>query len=132
MDCVFCEIVAGNIPCYKVYEDDNYLSFLDIRPLNLGHLLVIPKKHYRWVWDDENIWEYYKVVWKIANAMKKSLDTDYVVSLVFWEEVNHAHVWLVPRFSNDGHGASIDTSNVKDILEEKMKEIAEKISINIS
>jgi len=131
MDCIFCKIVDGEIPCYKVYEDDNYLSFLDIRPLNLWHLLVIPKKHYRRVWDTENIWEYYKVVWKLANAMKKTLNTDYIVSTVFGEEVPHAHVWLVPRFENDGHGWAIDLSNIKDISEIEMKKIAENIAKNI-
>lgn len=128
MDCIFCKIVAWEIPCYKVYEDDNYLSFLDIRPLNPGHLLVIPKKHYRRVWDTENIGNYYEVVGKIANAMKKALDTDYIVSTVFWEEVPHAHVWLVPRFEDDGHGWAVDLSNIKDISENDMKEIADKIA----
>ena len=54
-DCIFCKIVAGEIPCRKVYEDDNFLAFFDVRPLNLGHTLVIPKKHCRWVWDVDNI-----------------------------------------------------------------------------
>ncbi len=45
-DCIFCKIVAGEIPCTKVYEDDVTLSFMDIRPLNKGHLLVVPKEHY--------------------------------------------------------------------------------------
>ncbi len=132
MDCIFCKIVAWEIPCYKVYEDDKYLAFLDIRPLNLGHLLVIPKKHYRRVWDVDNIWEYYEVVGKIANAMKKALNIDYIVSTVFGEEVPHAHVWLVPRFKNDGHGWAIDLSNVKDISDTEMKDIAEKIAKNLN
>lgn len=127
MDCIFCKIVAGEIPSYKIYEDENFLVFLDIRPLNPGHTLVIPKKHYRWVWDAENIGEYFEVVKKIANAVKKAMNTNYVVSLVFGEEVPHAHVWLVPRFADDGHGGAIDLSNVKKVGEEKMKRIAELI-----
>lgn len=125
--CIFCKIIAGKIPSYKVYEDENFFAFLDIRPLNSGHTLVIPKKHYRWVWDVENIGEYFKVIKRIANAIKKALNTDYVVSLVFGEEVPHAHVWLVPRFENDGHGGAIDLKNIKTIDEEEMKNIAEKI-----
>ncbi|MCD6476702.1 MAG: HIT domain-containing protein, partial [Candidatus Aenigmarchaeota archaeon] len=45
MDCIFCKIIKGEIPCYKIYEDDNVISFLDINPVTKGHLLVIPKKH---------------------------------------------------------------------------------------
>ena len=53
-DCVFCRIVRGELPCYKVYEDNDFLSFLDIRPLSRGNCLVIPKKHVKWVYDVEN------------------------------------------------------------------------------
>ena len=131
MDCIFCKIVSGKIPCYKVYEDENFLAFLDIRPLNLGHTLVIPKKHFRWVWDVTNIGEYYTVVGKIAQAMKKALHTDLIVSLVVGEEVAHAHVWLVPRFSNDGHGGAIKLENIKQYSEREMQDVANKIKNEI-
>lgn len=51
IDCPFCKIVGGEIPSAKVYEDDEHLAFLDIRPQSPGHTLIIPKKHQRWVWD---------------------------------------------------------------------------------
>ena len=127
MDCIFCKIAKGEIPSNKVYEDDNFLSFHDIRPMNKGHVLVIPKEHYRWVWDIPNIGEMYEVVRKIANAQKKAFATDYVVSLVFGEEVPHAHVWLVPRFEGDGHGGSIDMKNVKQLTNEEIQDATEKI-----
>ncbi|MBL7100920.1 MAG: HIT family protein [Nanoarchaeota archaeon] len=126
-DCVFCKIAKNEIPSHKVYEDDEFFAFLDIRPRNPGHTLVIPKKHFRWVWDVPNIDEYYKVVSKIANAIKKAFDTDYVVSLVFGEEAHHAHVWLIPRFDNDGHGGAIKLDNVKKLSDEEMGKAAEKI-----
>ena len=126
-DCIFCKIVKNEIPCYKIYEDKEFLAFLDINPRNPGHTLIIPKKHYRWVWDVPNINSYYKVVGKIANAIKKALKTDFVVSLVIGEEVSHAHVWLVPRFKDDGHDNSINISNIKQIPKEEMEKIAEKI-----
>ena len=127
MDCVFCQIAAGKIPCHKIYEDGDFLAFLDIRPLNPGHTLVIPKKHYRWVWDVPDIGKYYEVAGKIAKAIKRALKTDWVISLVLGEEVPHAHVWLVPRFENDGHGSGIDLKNVKEISEEEMKNAAKSI-----
>jgi len=126
-DCIFCKIVRREIPSYKVYEDENTLAFLDIRPLNPGHTLIIPKKHYRWVWDIESIGEYYDVVKKVALAIKKAQKTDYVISLVFGEEIHHAHTWLVPRLKNDGHGNAIDIKNVKKMSEEEMGKIADEI-----
>ncbi len=131
MKCIFCDIVSKKIPANIVYEDEQFLAFLDIRPLNPGHLLVIPKKHYRWVWDVEDIGKYYETVGKIAQAMKKALGTEQIVSLVFGEEVPHAHVWLVPRYKDDGHGGSINLDNVKDIDAKEMREIAERIKKKI-
>ncbi len=126
-DCIFCKIAKGEVPSHKVYEDNDFFAFLDIMPRNPGHTLVIPKKHYRWVWDVSNIGDYYKVVGKIANAMKKAFNTDWIVSLVAGEEVPHAHVWLVPRFDNDGHGGFLNLSNIKKLSDEEMKEAAEKL-----
>jgi histidine triad (HIT) family protein len=125
MDCIFCKIVKGRIGSYNVFEDDNFFAFLDIRPLNKGHTLVIPKKHYRWVWDIQE--EYGLVVNKIANVLKKAMGTDYVQSIVMGDEVPHAHIHLIPRFPDDGHGGLVSLSNVKEISEEDMKEICEKI-----
>jgi len=103
------------------------MAFLSIAPLNLGHTLVIPKKHYRWVWDMPDIGKYYEVIGKIANALRKAFETEWVVSVVFGEEIPHAHVWLVPRFPDDGHGGSLDTDNVKTFSNKEMEEAAEKI-----
>ena len=130
-NCIFCKIINGEIPSYKVYEDDDFFAFLDIRPLNPGHTLVIPKKHTRWVWDLDNIGEYFEVVGKVANAIRKAFDTEQVVSLVFGEEIDHAHVWLVPRHAGDGHGGAIDLKNIKELSEDEMKEVAEKIKNNL-
>lgn len=132
MDCIFCKLVNNEIPSYKIYEDDNFFAFLDINPLNLGHTLVIPKKHERWVWDVENVGEYFEVSRKIAVAQKKAFGIELVVSLVVGEEVPHAHIWLVPRFENDGHGGSINTENRKTFSEEEMKDAQAKIVNELS
>lgn len=125
--CIFCQIAAGEIPSYRVYEDGNFLAFLDITPRNPGHLLVIPKKHYRWVWDVPEIGEYYEVVRRAAKALQKVFGTEFVVSLVIGEEIEHAHVQLIPRFDNDGHNGFIDLKNIKNIPPEEMEAIAAKI-----
>jgi len=127
MNCVFCKIAKGEIPSYKVYEDEKFIAFLDIKPRNPGHTLVIPKQHFRWVWDVPYLGEYFQIVGKVANAIRRAMNTEWVVSLVLGEEVPHAHIWLVPRFEGDGHGSSIDLSNIKEISKKEMERIAEKI-----
>lgn len=94
--CVFCKIVAGQIPAHKVYEDANFLAFLDIRPLSPGHTLVIPKIHHRWVWDVTDPATYFTIVQKIAKAQQKAFGTDAIFSKVIGNEVPHAHVWIFP------------------------------------
>jgi len=95
-DCVFCQIVAGKIPCYKIYEDDQFLAFLDIAPFVYGHTLVIPKKHYRWVWDLPNVGQFFQVTAKIANHYKKVFKTDLVTSIIWGQLVPHAHIQILP------------------------------------
>ena len=95
-ECIFCKIVNKEIPSYKVYEDNDFYAFLDINPLAPGHVQVIPKKHYRWVWDLKNIGEYFKIVQKIALAQKKAFGVDIVRSQIYGEEVPHAHIWVYP------------------------------------
>ena len=126
-ECIFCKIIKGGIPSYKIYEDEHYLAFLDIQPLNPGHTLVIPKKHLRWVWDSENIGKYMEVAQKIANGQRKAFNTEQIVSLIFGEEVEHAHIWLIPRLPDDGHGGSINLENHKEFTDEEMTKFAEQI-----
>lgn len=100
-DCIFCKIVEGAIPATKVYEDDNFLAFLDIRPLGPGHTQVIPKAHHRYVWDVPNAGEYFEIVKKIALAQKKAFGADMVRSQIYGEEVPHAHIWIWPEAPGD-------------------------------
>ncbi len=74
--CTFCKIVKAELPASRIYEDNKVLAFLDIRPLNKGHTLVIPKKYYETIYDipDKEIGHLYKIVKKIAVALKKSVN----------------------------------------------------------
>ena len=101
-DCIFCKIVSGKIPSYKVYEDNDFLAFLDINPEAPGHVQVIPKKHYRWVWDIPNVGEYFEVVRKIAQAQQKAFKTDFILSKIVGEEIPHAHIWVYPNSNISG------------------------------
>ena len=108
MDCIFCNILNGDIPSYKVYEDENVLAFLDITQGTKGHTLVIPKHHVANVYelDEETAANVFKVVPKLANALKKAFNpiglnivnnNDKPLQSVF-----HFHIHLIPRYENDG------------------------------
>ena len=95
--CIFCKIVAGEIPSHKVYEDEDFFAFLDINPQSPGHTQVIPKQHIRWVWDVENVGKYFEVVKKIAIAQRKAFNTDWILSKIVGDEIPHAHIWVFPN-----------------------------------
>ncbi len=97
-DCIFCKIVRGELPSHAVYEDDDFIAFLDIRPIAPGHTLVIPKAHYRWVWDVPNSGAYFEVTRKVALALQKAFGPiEEIHSRIVGEEVPHAHIWLYPN-----------------------------------
>lgn len=124
--CVFCKIVEGSLPSNKVYEDDKFVALLDIRPLNPGHTLVIPKKHYKWVYDVEEFGEYWEVTKKVTSAILNALNPKFIEYLTFGLEVPHSHIHIIPRFDNDRLGGFPYTST-KKIPENEMKNIAGKI-----
>lgn len=100
-NCIFCKIVEKEIPAHIVYEDENFLAFLDINPQSAGHCQVIPKKHYRWVWQVPNVGEYFEVVAKIAKAQQKAFGTEWILSKIVGDEVEHAHIWIYPAKASD-------------------------------
>jgi histidine triad (HIT) family protein len=130
-DCIFCKIIKGEIPCYKVYEDDKFLAFLDIKPLNSGHTLLIPKKHFQWVDDVENYDEYWQLARKLSKIIQKTLNPIIVAKVVYGLGVPHAHIHLIPKFDNDGHLGGINPNNNKEISSKKMADIAKLINSSI-
>ncbi len=110
MSSIFSKIVNGEIPAYKIAEDENFLAFLDVMPLVKGHVLVIPKKEVDLIFDLES--EAYKNLWsfaqKVAKKLKKAVPCVRVGVAVVGLEVPHAHIHLVPlnsvadlNFSNE-------------------------------
>jgi len=104
--CIFCKIANGEIPSYKVYEDKNYLAFLDISQATLGHTLVIPKKHYENFLDLENPGEIFELTQKITKQISKSLTVDQFNILNntgshAGQTVNHFHLHIIPRYSQN-------------------------------
>lgn len=98
MSTVFSKIIAGEIPCYKIYEDEYTFAFLDIAPLAPGHILIVPKTEVDKFYNVEE--PYYTAVFqsakKIASAMEKALDTQRVVAKIIGTDVPHFHVHLIP------------------------------------
>lgn len=115
-DCIFCKIVKGEVRSYKVYEDDEFLAFLDINPRAPGHVLVIPKEHYRWVWDTPNTEKYFEITKKIALAQRKAFGTEAVWSRITGEEIPHAHIWIFPDPRIEGDKKDF-AGNAKKIIE---------------
>lgn len=118
-NCIFCKIVAKEIPAEIVYEDKDFLAFMDIKPRSPGHVLVIPTNHYNWFWDAENIGDYIKVVQKIARAQRKAFGHEIIEGKIEGREVAHAHFWVFP-----------DSDNVTDDKKD-LKGNAEKIRRNL-
>jgi histidine triad (HIT) family protein len=106
--CIFCKIVKGEIPCFKILEDDRVLSFADVNPINTGHTLIIPKRHAENIWeiDGEDLAAIHRASLKIAKAMKTSLNPDGIAFLqlngrAVNQIVMHYHLHLIPRKSSD-------------------------------
>lgn len=126
--CIFCKIGKGEIPCGKIYEDKNFLVFLDIKPVTDGHILIIPKEHIVWMQeaDDEMIGDIFKLTKKMMLALKKGLTCDYIQVGVVGNEVPHFHIHLMPRYNEDNlQQYNLPTKEYKD---EQAKEIIQKIT----
>jgi histidine triad (HIT) family protein len=123
---IFSRIVAGEIPCYKIAEDENYFAFLDINPLQKGHTLVIPKREEDYIFDlsDEEIAGLQVFAKKVAIAIRKAIPCVKVGQCVLGLEVPHAHIHLVPMQSE----ADMRFTNPHLVLSpEEFNEIAESI-----
>jgi histidine triad (HIT) family protein len=129
-ECIFCKIVAGEIPCYKIYEDKFVLSFLDIGPLSPGHTLVIPKKEVDYIFDVDDAMLQGLILFakKIAPAIERSVECKRIGIMVAGLEVPHCHVHLVPI---NGVG-DLNFANAKDTSPEDLVQMAKDIVSNLS
>lgn len=127
MDCLFCKIAKGEIPSSKVYEDDELVAFLDIKPVNPGHVLIIPKAHYASLLETPEalagsmmalVPSLGKAVLKAAKAegFNVAVNTGRVAGQV----VDHVHLHIMPRHANDGydlwHGKSYDSAEAMNSM----------------
>ena len=126
MPSVFSKIVSGDIPAFKVAEDENYVAFLDIFPLAKGHVLVIPKKETDYIFDldSEEYLGLFSFAKKVAKAMDKTISCERIGVAVIGLEVPHAHIHLVPL--HDVSDINFERPKLK-FPDSEMKEIADLI-----
>ena len=101
--CIFCEIVAGDLPCHRIYEDELSLAILDINPFSRGHCLVVPKRHVPWWHElspDENA-SLFRVAKVVAEKMMTALAPDFVCMYARGRRIPHTHIFLVPTYQGD-------------------------------
>ncbi len=126
MATIFTKIVRGEIPCFKIAEDEHYLAFLDINPLEKGHTLVIPKKENDYIFDldDETYTGLNLFAKKVAKALGKAIICKRIAIAVLGLEVPHTHIHLIPM--ND-LGATNFTKPKLSFTKEEFEEIADRI-----
>ena len=123
MSSIFSKIISGEIPAYKIYEDDKTFAFLDIHPETMGHTLVIPKNEVDKIYDlpDEDYEALMKTVKKLSKHMEKVLGAR-ILWKVVGTDVPHAHVHLMPLDENWQYGKTLEPT------EEEFKEIQKKLA----
>jgi len=127
MPSIFSKIIKGEIPCYKIAENENYFSFLDINPIAEGHTLVVPKKEvdYMFDLDEETLSGLMRFSKTIAKAIDSSLGTIRTGVIVEGLEVPHAHIHLVPIYFE---GQPMSLGRKTEVSEQRMEEVSELIS----
>jgi histidine triad (HIT) family protein len=130
MPTVFTKILAGEIPAHKILENNEYLAFLDIRPVNPGHTLVIPKKEIDYIFDIEDDLLKGLVVFakKVARAVGKTIPCKKVGVMVAGLEVPHAHIHLIPIIESL---TELNFARAKSMPQEELAAIAAKIRANL-
>ncbi|MDD2525930.1 MAG: HIT family protein [Bacteroidales bacterium] len=127
MATIFSRIIQGEIPCYKIAEDEHFFAFLDISPLKIGHTLVVPKKEVDYIFDlePEELGAMHIFAGKVAKAIKQAIACNRVGVAVLGLQVPHAHIHLIPL---DNENDMLFSNKKLQLTEEQFKTIAQKIS----
>lgn len=127
--CIFCKIVSGELPSYKVYEDNHFLAFMDIFPRAKGHILVIPKTHYQWVYDVPEFGTYFEIAKKVAITVQHVVKSDFISFVTMGEEVPHAHIHILPQ--KIGKTQGIKFTEVISVPKEQLEQLATQVNSSL-
>lgn len=127
--CIFCKIAKGEIDSAKIYEDDKFFAFLDARPLNPGHTLLLPKEHVDYVFEvDEPLYsELFKTAKKLSKPIQNAVQSKRIGLAIEGFGVPHIHIHLIPI----NNANEIDPHRAKKATTEELQEVAEKIKKEI-
>ncbi len=125
MTTLFTKIINGEIPCHKISEDDNFLAFLDIRPITEGHTLVIPKKEIDYIFDMDDTILSDIIIFskKVAKSIEKAISCKRIGMMVVGLEIPHVHIHLAPI----NEISDLSFANAKAASNEELVSVAEKI-----
>lgn len=126
MATIFSRIVAGEIPCHKIAEDDEFFAFLDINPVAVGHTLVIPKKEVDYIFDidDQMLGRMMAFAKRVARALETAIECKRVGLAVMGLEVPHAHIHLIPITKESDMNF---LGKKKEMTQEELAAVAEKV-----
>lgn len=137
-DCIFCKIVKGDLPCFKVYEDDKVLAFEDINPVSQGHTLIIPKRHAENLWEipEDDLAAIHVASKRVIAAIRKALNPVGVALVQLNgrgvnQVVMHYHLHLMPRSGNE-HPLPVTNWELKEGDMDSIREVSERIASAIT
>ncbi len=132
-ECIFCKIVKGEIPSYRIYDDSDAIAFLDINPATPGHSLVVPKKHSVNIFDvdADELARVMKIIKRVAEKIKSEMGTDSINIIqnngrLSGQIVDHIHFHIIPRYQDDGVRISYGRYEVKP---SDLEELAKKLKV---
>ncbi len=133
-NCIICKIVAGEVPAKKIYEDKNFMAFLDINPITDGHTMLVPKQHFQTIFElPENlnsglVTAVKKVSQKIKNSQLEPSGFNFGINHMpsAGQEVEHLHLHIIPRKENDGGGSVQTILQKTDLM--PLDEVYQKLS----
>ena len=125
MECIFCKIVAGEIPSERIWEDEDFFAFLDIAPIHAGHVLLIPKEHIDYIfdYDDPGYSEIFKRAKMLSERIKEATGAEKIGLAIEGIAVRHLHLHLVPV----NKGNDLDPCKAKKASPEELKDMAERL-----
>lgn len=133
MSCLFCQIAFAKIPSYIVYEDNEFMAILDISPVVIGHTLIIPKKHYRWVHQVKEFGPFWEVAQKVAQAQISALKSETVVFATAGFQVPHAHIHVMPcpPKSKGEYLPGVESAKRLKVTTSQLQEVASKLRTSV-